>query len=226
MQRGIIIKEEWQRMRAALILMMLAILAAPCSLGAQTMATMTTAAISAEGEGGLFMMAGSDLFRAGVLSRFLLSKDFDMGLQAVFDRYEEKGFIGLGFDIKFRIPVTTSTTPIDIALDAGAGLLEASDRRRIFLAPGILVSGRAVTAGEERLEPYLGLYALFSRRSWKGGRCETDSGLACQVWDEDFRGEAMLRAGMKIPLRKDFQLLVEMNVNGDVMFGAGVNIVF
>jgi hypothetical protein len=213
-------------MRSALILMMVAILAAPCGLGAQTMATMTTASISAEGEGGLFMMAGSEVFRAGILSRFLLSTDFDMGLQVVFDRYEEKGFIGLGFDLKFRIPVTTSTTPIDIALDAGAGVLEASDRRRIFLAPGVLVSGRAVTAGETILEPYLGLYALFTKRSWKDGRCETDSGPSCQGWEDQFKGEAMLRAGMKIPLRKDFQLLVEMNVNSDVMFGAGVNIVF
>ena len=213
-------------MRSAVIFTLLAILAVPWSLNAQTMVTMTTAAISAEGEGGLFMIAGSDVVRAGVLSRFLLSTNVDMGLQAAFDRYEEKGFVGFGVDFKFHIPSMASTAPIDIALDAGAGILEASDRRRIFLAPGILVSGRVETSGRNRLEPYMGLYALFTRRTWKIKNCDAEYGPGCQSWEEPFRGEAMLRAGMRLPLREDFQILVEMNVNGEIMFGAGVNLIF
>ena len=36
----------------------------------------------------------------------------------------------------------------------------------------------------------------------------------------------MLRAGVMFALRDGFQTLVEMNVNGEVMFGAGVNVIF
>jgi hypothetical protein len=213
-------------MRHAIVFMLLMILAFPCGLGAQTMATMTTAAISSEGEGGLFMIAGSEAVRTGVLSRFLLSTNADMGLQLVFDRYDDRSFLGFGVDFKFHIPAVPSTTPIDIAFDAGAGMLESSDRRRIFLAPGIIVSGRVETSERTSLTPYMGIYALFTRRTWKIDDCEADYGRGCQGWEKSFYAEAMLRAGVMIPVREDFQILVEMNVNGDVMFGAGLNLVF
>ncbi|MCK4349341.1 MAG: hypothetical protein KAX13_00700 [Candidatus Krumholzibacteria bacterium] len=213
-------------MRSAVILILLVALAIPCSLGAQTMVTMTTAAVSAEGEGGLFMIAGNDVVRGGVLSRFLLSKTIDLGLQLAFDRYKEKSFLGFGVDFKFHIPAVTSTVPIDIAIDAGAGLLESSDRRRIFLAPGIIVSGRVETSKRNVLVPYMGLYALFTRRTWKIQNCDDEYGRGCQAWEKSFYAEAMLRAGVMIPLREDFQILVEMNVNGEIMFGAGVNVIF
>ncbi len=213
-------------MRSAVIFSLLVILAVPCSLSAQTMVTMTTAAISTEGEGGLFMIAGNDVTRAGVLSRFLLSKNVDLGLQLAFDRYEEKSFLGFGVDFKFHIPSVTSSAPIDIAIDAGAGILESSDRRRIFLAPGIIVSGRVETSGGNRFEPYMGLYALFTRRTWKIQDCDAEYGWGCQAWEKSFYTEAMLRAGVMIPLQEDFQILVEMNVNGEIMFGAGLNVIF
>ncbi len=213
-------------MKSATIIAMLVILSVPCGLSAQTMVTMTTAAISAEGEGGLFMIAGSDVVRAGVLSRFLLSTSVDMGLQIAFDRYDERSFLGFGVDFKFHIPAVASSAPIDIALDAGAGMLESRDRRRIFLAPGILVSGRVETSGRNRLEPYMGLYALFTRRTYKRLPCETEYGPGCQSWEEQFRGEVMLRVGMMIPLTEDFQIFMEANVNGVIMYGAGVNVIF
>jgi hypothetical protein len=224
--RRAVFKERTRKVRPAIVFILLAILAVPCGLGAQTMVTMTTAAISAEGEGGLFMIAGSDAMRTGVLSRFLLSTNFDMGLQLVFDRYEEKSFLGFGVDFKFHIPAVASTAPIDIAFDAGAGLLESSDRRRIFLAPGIIVSGRIETSERTVLTPYMGLYALFTRRTWKIDNCEAEYGRGCQSWEKSFYAEAMLRAGVMIPLREDFQILVEMNVNGEIMFGAGLNLIF
>ena len=213
-------------MKHAIVFTLLMILASSFGLSAQTMTTMTTAAISSEGEGGLFMIAGSDAVRAGILSRFLLSTSVDMGIQLAFDRYEERGFLGFGVDFKFHMPVVASTTPVDIAFDAGAGMLESSDRRRIFLAPGIIVSGRVETSERTALTPYMGLYALFTRRTWKMDDCETEYGRGCQGWEKSFYAEAMLRAGIMIPVRDDFQILVEMNVNGDVMFGAGLNIVF
>lgn len=213
-------------MRPAVILTLLVILAIPCGLYAQTMVTMTTAAISAEGEGGIFMIAGTDAVRTGILSRFLLSTNVDLGLQLAFDRYEEQGYIGFGVDFKFHIPAVASTAPIDIAFDAGAGMLESSDRRRIFLAPGIIVSGRVETSERAMLSPYMGLYALFTRKTWNLDDCDSEYGQSCQNWEKPFYAEAMLRAGVMFALRDGFQTLVEMNVNGEVMFGAGVNVIF
>jgi hypothetical protein len=211
--------------RRAVLASIFLVLALPCGASAQTMVAMTTAAASAEGEGGLYMIAGSDALRTGVISRFLLARNVDMGLQFAFDRYEDRSFLGGGVDFKVHIPIPTSDVPIYFALDAGAGVLEGSDRRRIFLAPGFIVSGRVETSGRSVLEPYMGFYALFTRRTWKK-ECEPEYGPGCQHWEKSFFGEGMLRLGARIPIRSDFHILLEMNVNGETMFGAGVNVVF
>ncbi|HER44229.1 MAG TPA: hypothetical protein ENO08_07210 [Candidatus Eisenbacteria bacterium] len=210
-------------MKAITLAMTLAVLALPAAAGSQTLATMTTGAVSSDGEGGLFVLAGTDVSRFGLHSRFALAADLDMGMQLAFDRLDERSFFGGGIDVKYRLPFAAADLPIDIALDAGVGILESDEIRRLFLEMGCIVSGVVQSSDRRILEPYAGVYVMTARRDWKD-----DCGLDDRMCWEGTRSDtdAVLRGGLRVHVTDDFRVLVEMNVNGKTMFGAGVNLVF
>jgi hypothetical protein len=211
-------------MKRWVFLFILSVIFAPPAAEAQTLATMTTGSVSGEGEGGLFMLAGTNVSRLGIMSRFALSRNVDMGVQLAFDRYEDKGFFGGGIDLKFELPIDAADLPMHIALDLGIGDLESSERRRSFLEAGCIVSGVVESSNRTILEPYAGIYVLTTRSGWKDD-CTAAGTSGC--W-EGTRSEtdALLRGGARILLRDDLQILVEMNLDGEAMFGAGINVVF
>ena len=210
-------------MKAILTVVTIAVLALPAAALSQTLATMTTGAVSSDGEGGIFMLAGTDVTRAGLHSRFALATDVDLGIQLAFDRLDERSFFGGGIDVKYRLPVTRADLPIDIALDAGLGDLESSEIRRFFLEVGCIVSGVVESADREILEPYAGIYVMTTRRDWKE-ECGMDERGCWNGTRSDT--DAVLRGGIRAHITEDFQILVELNVNGVTTFGAGVNLVF
>lgn len=210
-------------MKALFLIIALAVLAAPFHARTQTLATMTTGAVSSDGEGGIFMLAGNDVTRFGINSRFALTLDLDMGIQLAFDRLDERSFYGGGIDVKYHIPVENSGLPIDIAIDAGLGDLESSEIRRLFLQMGCIISGVVESSDRRILEPYAGIYVMTTRRDWKDD-CGVD-GRGC--WDGTKSDtDAVLRTGMRVSITEDFQVLAELNVNGETLFGAGVNLIF
>jgi hypothetical protein len=205
------------------ILAVFSIFAAPFAVRAQTLATMTTGAVSSDGEGGLFMLAGTDVSRFGFHSRFALSTDFDIGVQLAFDRLDETSFFGGGIDVKYHLPIAEPDIPIHVALDAGIGDLESSDIRRLFLEMGCIVSGFVSSSDRRILEPYAGIYVMTTRKAWKDDCGVGDRG----CWDGTRSDtDAVLRGGLRANLTDDFQILVELNVNGKTTFGAGVNLIF
>lgn len=210
-------------MKATILLSMLVILAVPFTARTQTLATMTTAEIAGDGEGGFFMLAGSDVTRIGLNTRFALVANMDIGVQLAFDRMEERSFFGGGIDLKYCLPIDRSELPIYAALDVGLGDLESSEIRRFFLQMGFIVSGVVESANRRILEPYMGIYVMTTRRNWKDDCGVDDRG----CW-EGTRSDtdAVLRGGLCAHLTEDFQILVELNVNGETMFGAGVNLIF
>lgn len=210
-------------MKAAILLLTLAILVTPFAARTQTLATMTTAKVASDGEGGFFMLAGTDVTRVGLNSRFALSESFDMGLQLVFDRLDETSFFGGGIDFKYCLPIDRSDLPIHAALDFGIGDLEAKDWRRIFLEAGFIVSGAIQSSNRDIFEPYAGIYVMTTRRDWKGS-CEVDDRGCWEGARSDT--DAVLRGGLSAHVTEDFQILVELNVNGTTMFGVGVNLIF
>ena len=210
-------------MKASYLIIALAILAAPFNARTQTLATMTTGAVASDGEGGFFMLAGNDVTRFGLNARFALTVDLDMGIQIAFDRIDERSFFGGGIDAKYHLPIENSDLPIDIAIVAGLGDLESSEIRRFLLQMGCIVSGVVESSNRRILEPYAGLYVMTTRRDWKDDCGDRDRG----CWDGTKSDtDAVLRAGMRVNITEDFQILAELNVNGETMFGAGVNLIF
>ena len=154
-------------MKATTLLIALFILTAPLTARTQTLATMTTGAVASDGEGGFFMLAGTDVTRIGLNMRFAIDARFDMGIQLAFDRLDESSFFGGGIDFKYCLPIDTSDLPIHAALDAGVGDLESKDWRRIFMEVGFIVSGVLQSANRDVLEPYAGIYVMTTRGDWK-----------------------------------------------------------
>ena len=210
-------------MKTVILLFALAIMTAPFAARTQTLATMTTGAVASDGEGGIFVLAGTDVSRYGINMRFAIDEYFDMGIQLAFDRLDARSFFGGGIDVKYHLPIETSDLPIHVALDAGIGDLESNDWRRIFLEAGFIVSGVIQSANRDVFEPYAGIYVMTTRGDWKGACDAGDSG----CWDGARSDtDAVLRGGLRAHVTDDFQILVELNVNGDTMFGAGVNLIF
>lgn len=210
-------------MKATILLIALAILAAPFAARTQTLATMTTGAVASEGEGGFFMLAGTDVSRFGLNSRFALAANLDMGIQLAFDRLDERSFFGGGIDVKYCLPIDDTDLPIHVAIDAGFGILESNDWRRFLLEAGFIVSGVIQSSNRNILEPYAGIYVMTTYRDWKDECGADDRG----CWDGARSDtDAVLRGGMRVHLTDDFQILAELNVNGETMFGAGVNLIF
>ena len=203
---------------------LLLVLMVPDPAFTQTLGQLTTAAVASEGEGGIFLLAGNDAFRTGVMARFELGRESDLGMQLGFDKETGSNSFGGGLDFKFHLPVGIEEASIDFAIDASLGLLESDDFRRLFFGIGLMISGVVRSSDNIALEPYTSLTILTTHRDWKidppphaehdfGDRDDTDT-------------DAVFRGGVKVPLSDDYQLLVEVNINGKTTVGAALNVIF
>ncbi len=144
-------------MRAIPLLSLLALLSlAPAATG-QVLGQFTTAAVSAEGEGTAFMLAGNDAFRTGAAARFELTRAADLGVQLGLDRVCEESFFGGGLDVKLALLERSERLPLAIALDAGGGWLESDDHSRYSFDFGVLLSGAVGRTDAGPLEPFVTL---------------------------------------------------------------------
>lgn len=193
--------------------------------GAQTLGTYSTAAIASDGEGGVFMSGGKDQFRTGLFSRFRMSARADIGFQGGFDRLKGTNAWGAGADVKIYVVGEGSTLPLDLALDMSLGHLRSEHTGMTILGIGVLASGRLQADTRFPVDPYasLGLYNTFFHR-------ENECG---STVPPDFCGdnsnsdtEVVVRAGAKLYLDSERQILAEIKLDGSFSIGAAFNIVF
>ncbi|MBN1884523.1 MAG: hypothetical protein JW876_03230 [Candidatus Krumholzibacteriota bacterium] len=215
------------RARVAAVVAAAALLV-PAAAGAQIFGTLTNAAIASDGEGGVFMLGGGDVFRTGVMARFRTTKNTDLGFQGGYDRIEGENSWGAAVDFKVYMIGGESTIPVDLALDGALGHLRSDDfTRNIFqlslLASGILRASTAVS-----LEPYGSIGLRSSFFSKKGPRGADGPGEWPRENDSvDNLTEALLRGGVRIHLSEEYQILAEFEIGEDSScFGGGVNVVF
>jgi hypothetical protein len=205
--------------------LLIALAAAAGGAHAQTFAQFGGASASADGEGAVFMLAGNDAFRAGALARFNISRVSDFGLQIGIDRSCEETFYGGGVDLKIVVLERTPRLPIDVALDASVGDLMNDSAGRFIFDFGILVSG-AVPAGKERsIEPYGSLIVRVQEMDQKSGE-EALADCLCPDAKDGTDAGAFARVGVKIPVSRDSQILIEADFERTILFGAAFNIIF
>jgi hypothetical protein len=215
------------RMKGNKVLPILLILlgAASASLSAQTLGQFAGASAAADGEGSVFMLAGNDAFRTGVSTRFNISRVSDFGLQLGLDRSCGESFFGGGIDLKIVILESAARFPVNLALDASFGSLNAAAAGRFRFGFGILASGRIASGARRAIEPYCSLIAEIEQIDMKHGSAALERCLSPGSNDET-DARALVRAGVKIPVSDEAQILIEADLGRSSLFGAGFNIIF
>jgi hypothetical protein len=198
------------------------------SAPAQTLGTFTGAAASADGEGAVFMLAGNDAFRTGIAARFNVTAAADVGVQLGFDRLCEKSFWGGGADLKLVLLESRKNLPLGLALDASFGKLDSREVKQYLFGFGILASGIIETSEWRTMEPYVSFIVLVKQidRGDIPRRDPIEGCLCLPASGDDTDARALVRAGLKLSLTKETQLLFETELGKHPLFGAGVNVVF
>ncbi len=189
---------------------------------AQTFGQYTTATVASEGEGGLFASVADEQFRTGAIARFMISGRSDLGFQLGFDRSGGRNSAGFGADLKYIVTGDDSSVPIDMALDLSLGHFRAESNGYSLVGFAFLISGTLIAETQVPVEPYgsIGLYTSFLHN---GDQCE---GLGPECDDDDTDTETMIHAGAKIRFSDEYQLLLEVRIDGRTSFGVAINVVF
>jgi hypothetical protein len=194
-------------------------------LMAQTLGQFGGAGAAPDGEGTVFMLAGNDAFRTGLGARFNISKMSDFGFQLGVDRTCEESFFGGGIDLKVVLLESRAELPINLALDASLGSLTSDAVGRFLFGLGILASGRIETHSMRVIEPYFSFIVLIEQIDEKNDDAAATECL-CSANDDTTESDTIFRAGVKIPMSNDAQLLIEAGIDGRTLVGAAFNIVF
>jgi len=212
---------------ARTVLLLITLMAAATApAAAQVFGQFADAGPAAEGEGAVFMLAGSGAFRTGVSTRFNISRISDFGLQLGIDRVSGESFFGGGFDLRLMLFEGNAGLPLSLSLDASVGGLDSGDVRRFLFGFGVLASAAIETASGRSIEPYASFIVDLEQID---GVSPPASGDGCYTCSRE-RGETEtgteFRAGAKVPLTADTQVLLELGLDGEARFGAAFNVVF
>jgi hypothetical protein len=202
------------------------ILTAHGSLSAQTFGQFGGAGAATDGEGSVFMLAGNNAFRTGASARFNLSTVSDFGIQLGVDRLCESSFYGGGVDFKVVLLQSRRELPVSLALDASFSGLHASAAGRFIFGFGILASGRVETPSGRLIEPYLSFIVDLEHINDKDASRETAACLCTGGTNDQTNTRSIGRAGVKIPVSAETQILIEANFGDKTLAGAAFNLVF
>ena len=199
----------------------------PTAAGAQVFGQFTTAAVSSEVEGGIFIAAGGDAFRAGAQMRFSINRRSDFGIQLGFDRFRGQNSIGAGIDYKLYLLNPESPLPVDIALDGHLGHLRSDHYNRNLFGIGIITSGVLQASTSVMIEPFASITLRSTYFSKKTSHPEKRPP-GWPAADDDWSSvtDTIYRAGAIIGLTKEYQIHVEIELNDETMVGAAFNAAF
>lgn len=202
----------------------------------QTLAQLTTAAISEEGEGGLFVLAGNDAYRTGLATRFELTGTSDIGFQLGVERYHRRNFYGGGADIKLQLFEHTESFPFDLSVLGSGGYLKSDYLSKAVFSVSLIMSTKISSALAIPFEPYISINAYLARyqrksiiRLAEGELAITESdcfGCPNSTSFKTIENGAALRGGVRFFLSKDLQGFIEGNLDGAALIGGGINLVF
>jgi hypothetical protein len=195
------------------------------NVSAQTLGQFGGAGAGPDGEGNVFMLAGNEAFRSGLSVRFNVSRMSDFGVQVGIDRACEESFFGGGADFKLVLLEKSARLPANLALDVSFGRLDSHALGRFLFDFGILASGVITTASRREIEPYLSFIVDVEQIDRKERTAATAACL-CSGDDDETVTDTLVRAGVKIPVSNDAQIILEAGLDGRALFGAAFNIVF
>jgi hypothetical protein len=214
-------------MRRLLVTAFAITLLLPAVAGAQVFGQFTTAAISSEVEGGVFISVGEDAFRTGGMIRFEINRRSDFGIQLGFDRFRGVNSAGAGIDLKLYLLNPDSSIPVDIAIDGRLGHLRSTDVNRNIFGIGIITSGVLQASTSFTIEPFASLTLRSTYFSKKTAAAEAGTtGWPSDKDDWNSVTDTIVRAGAMIGLTNEYQIHVEVELNDETVMAVAFNVVF
>ncbi|HUV37803.1 MAG TPA: hypothetical protein VMX58_12775 [Patescibacteria group bacterium] len=199
----------------------------PAAASAQVFGQFTTAAVSSEVEGGAFITAGEDAFRTGGMMRFAFNSRSDLGIQLGFDRFRGQNSVGAGIDFKLYLMNPDSPLPVDIAIDGHLGHLRSDYYNRNLFGISVTTSGVLQASTSVMIEPFASLTLRSTYFSKKTSQPEyRPSGWPSADDDWSNVTETIVRAGAIIGLTREYQIHVEIELNGETMVGGALIVAF
>lgn len=115
---------------------------------------------------GLALGIGDELFRLVGFGRFNAASSSDIGLEVVYEDLdaapgsEDQNRFGGGADFRHLVVRQEGDTPVDVAVQFGAGVLAHSDHTLIELPLGAMASRTFTVEGNRDIVPYGGVYLV------------------------------------------------------------------
>lgn len=168
---------------------------------------------------GLVAGFGDNIVRLGGFGRFNLSERADLGLEAMYNNvkddgtHNDTGYGGGGVDGKYQFYHARQDMQIDIAANAGVGVLARSSYYNIHVPFGALASHDFTLNDGRLIVPYAGLYFVYD---YVHVDVNGESGS-----DSDFDTE--LRIGASAEIVKKGSLFAALHAGNGTMFFIGFN---
>ena len=152
---------------------------------------------------------GDELFRIDGYARFNLSPTMDLGLELLFDNFDENWRYGAGGDVKYAIVPKDVTMPFDLSLNGGFGFESGNDITTLVFPVGGLISRPLELSSGRTLVPYGGVYLLLVHTS-VGSFSNTES-------------DVELRGGANFNVDDQADLFAALHLGAGTMFYIGIN---
>ena len=168
---------------------------------------------------GLVAGFGDNIVRLGGFGRFNLSERADLGLEAMYNNVKaegttnDTGYGGGGVDGKYQFFHARQDMQIDIAANAGVGVLARSSYSDIHVPFGALASHDFTMNDGRLIVPYAGLYFVYDYV-----HVDVDG---ASSGDHDFDTE--LRVGASAEIVKKGSLFAALHAGNGTMFFIGFN---
>ncbi len=162
---------------------------------------------------------GDDMFRLAGHARFSMTSASDLGIEVVFDNYEDaigddSQRFGFGGDFKYLVVPDSERLPFDFAIQACFGMDFGDDVTHMLIPVGVLGSKAiAVDEGSRVITPFLGMYVVTEHVSVDGYDDASDT---------DVNGE--LRFGSAFQVTQNLNAYAAIHTGNGTMFFLGLTV--
>lgn len=158
---------------------------------------------------------GDDMFRFAGHARFNVSSASDIGLELVFDNFEnntgdDTNFFGGGLDYKYLVVAQGERLPFDLAAQAGLGMKWGSDTSQLIVPFGFLGSKSIAVDDGRNVTPFAGAYVVVERVS-----------VDAPGVDDDTDVNAEIRLGAAFEIARQTNVYAALHVGNGTMFFLG-----
>ena len=205
-------------MKPIIIGLLLCALALPTVASAQVFYVFPRAKTQDKGQfslGPMIAFADNDLIRLEGYGRTYLMDYLDGGVELIIDNVDGDFRWGAGFDLKYQLIPNNSPVPFDLSANAGLGFTSGNNLTTINIPFGGVISVPSTLKNGASLEPYAGVYLVYTYTSFDPG------GGVSKSTDNSLDVEA--RLGLAYGIRENRQLFTTLHVGLDTALYIGFN---